>query len=304
MNESRIKKTALFQPRMNANERESRPRNEKHLRSLRNQIRIRVQSRLVAVGKPHHPWFVLILFTLAVALSGCEMTRRGRVEGRANAVFHEAILLKPKPGGAALPIERQLAPLIMAEAANAGTEDNPAIKIHCSVGSTQVHGRNHVQLTYWWRVGEVQPPFKRTGDNVGVRLTLDSNGKPVIWETLSSAPGPVIISVAESLNKGAKRAYGPPLPGRDFSIEQSDKEMPDVIVARLVDDAPAVMGPMVYVARSGQITSITCRCMPVQAEKLVAELTYQIVPEDLSPFGFPTQPTTPLESELRLPSTW
>ena len=54
---------------------------------------------------------------------------------------------------------------------------------------------------------------------------------------------------------------------------------PDVIVARVIEDGPVPMGPIVYLsAGTRQVSTLICRCMPAQARKLLATRTYDLLP--------------------------
>ncbi|MFH1109147.1 MAG: hypothetical protein V1790_08145 [Planctomycetota bacterium] len=56
--------------------------------------------------------------------------------------------------------------------------------------------------------------------------------------------------------------------------------MPDVVVARLIDDGPAPMGPYVYLnAPPGRaVTTVLCRCSPSQVEAFIETRYYDLVP--------------------------
>jgi hypothetical protein len=54
---------------------------------------------------------------------------------------------------------------------------------------------------------------------------------------------------------------------------------PDVIVARVIDDGPIPMGPIVYLsAETRQVSTLICRCMPAQARRLLVTGTYNLRP--------------------------
>ena len=135
--------------------------------------------------------------------------------------------------------------------------------------SVELNGRTHARFSYTWcyAPAEVQ----------GVRLTLGSDGRPLIWEVLRKQKAQCLIFVSESLEAAARQEFGPPLPGRKFSIETSLAKAPDTIVARVLADGPVPMGPMVYLrAHSHEVASLLCRCMPVQVKSLVSSEDYQL----------------------------
>jgi hypothetical protein len=70
-----------------------------------------------------------------------------------------------------------------------------------------------------------------------------------------------------------------------------------VVVARVIEDGPQPMGPIVYVSADGvTVETLICRCMSSQVDELVASETYPLVADDaLAP------PPADLLSLLRLP---
>jgi hypothetical protein len=100
-------------------------------------------------------------------------------------------------------------------------------------------------------------------------MTLSSAGAPVIWETVGGSGHRQRIYVAKSLETAALAAFGPPLPGRSLSIEQSQAAAPSTIIVRVLEDGPVPMGPMVYISgRPPEVASVICRCMPAQAREI------------------------------------
>jgi hypothetical protein len=141
------------------------------------------------------------------------------------------------------------------------------------MGATSVAGVNHLQMTYVWSCGKEQ------GTVLGVRITLDSQGLPVIWEVLDDRAGPRVIFVSQSLEEKAKKAFGPHSAGRHLAIEQPPGVAPDVVVARVIEDGPVAMGPIVHVtAKPCDISTVICRCMPTQARQLVGTKYYELKP--------------------------
>jgi hypothetical protein len=140
--------------------------------------------------------------------------------------------------------------------------------------------------------------------NRGVRLTLDSGGLPAIWEVLDDRPGVRVMFVSRSLEEKARAAFGPPPGGRQFAVEQEIALSPDVVVARVNDDGPAAMGPIVHLtAPRCEISAVICRCMPTQARQLVATKYYELKPlsQTMEKESQRLEPTRKLDEELRLP---
>ena len=152
--------------------------------------------------------------------------------------------------------------------------------IYVGLDTIQLEGKPYGQLTYLWVYGA--PAKGRTVPLLGlqgVRMTLDSTGRPVIWEVLSDHSGAELFFVSHKLEEAAEAQWGPALPGRRYAIERSCQEAPKVVVARVIADGPEAMGPMVYLqAGTHDVSTLLCRCMPAQASKLLHSGTYALVP--------------------------
>ena len=115
----------------------------------------------------------------------------------------------------------------------------------------------------------------------GLRITLDSQDQPAIWEILADTSGRQLVFISQSLEAAAAAEFGKPLPGRRYSIERSLKEAPNVIVPRVIDDGPAATGPIIYLSEGNRnVSTLICRCMPAQAKRLVATRTFDLTPLD------------------------
>lgn len=202
---------------------------------------------------------------------------RAQIEARALGVFDAAVLVKPREWASADALAAGLAPLLFREAMEGSTRElalAPQVVFH-RAGTLVLGGRAFPQMSYLWRAGDGADRTLR-----GVRITLDSRGLPVIWEVLDGgAPNDSkavrVVFVAQSLEARARTAFGPPLPGRRFAVE-AGAAAPETIVARVLDEGPALMGPEVYVNGAGEITAVTCRCMPPQVRRLVSTAWYEL----------------------------
>jgi len=116
----------------------------------------------------------------------------------------------------------------------------------------------------------------------GIAIILGASGLPILWEVLRDSSQRSIVYVAKSLEAAAAKAYGPVLTNRAFAVEKAPSESKGTVVARLLDDAPVAMGPIVNVAaETGDIAAVVCRCMPVQVQELISTSTYLTLPMDL-----------------------
>ncbi len=193
--------------------------------------------------------------------------------------------------------------------------------VYFAASTPLFNGRPHAQLAFVWLYDLGAAGSKSPIPVQGIRLTLDSSGEPVIWEVLADNSGREVIFVSQKLESAAAAEFGAVLPGRRHAIERGTNDAPRAIVARVIDDAPLPMGPMVYLTRDSRSAStVSCRCMPVQARKLARTETYDLFPLE-SVGGWPllqhvygpsadawsfwpgdSQPDPRLERCLRLPA--
>jgi len=155
-------------------------------------------------------------------------------------------------------------------------------------GSAIIDGVKHDQITFFWKLRFETPIRSRieignerspsyAAATIGIRITLGTDGFPVVWEVLDSRSGHRILYVSRAAESRARAQFGEPLGGRQFAIERAAEEVPHVILVRILDDGPVPMGPYLYVDMSDRITSVLCRCNPAQVDKFVEEDTYQIL---------------------------
>jgi hypothetical protein len=262
----------------------------------------------------------------------------GEVSGAPPMRFERAHLLKPAelPGAE---LAFRLAPLVLQEVR--GTNPPPIFtNVFFHFAAVELAGRSHAQVTYWWEYPprEPSPPSPRFAPPrrgpeprprhpaprpeplvaQGIRLTLDARGVPALFEVLGATNETIAIYVNDSLETAAQLEHGGPLPGRRLAIERAGEEAPNVEVPRVLEDPPAVMGPIVYLhADSRTVATIICRCMPAEARELAGQSFYTLVPADesgnVSPAtrlatAFPrrhpedfTNPSDRLTRSLRLP---
>lgn len=214
---------------------------------------------------------------------------------RATVQFAGADFFKPAPSNATN-LASTLAPLILQEAgeeAVAGASSSsfgtltfsngmPMVRtsrpaIYSSADAFQHNRKTYAQMAYLWFYAGRAPVQAVVVQ--GVRMTLDSSGNPVVWEVVTDHTGAELIFVAQSLEAAALAEFGKPVAGRRFSIERSLDEAPNVVVARVIEDGPVPMGPIVYIgAGTRDVSTLICRCMAAQAKKLFRTSTYELQP--------------------------
>ncbi|MCZ6651945.1 MAG: hypothetical protein O7D91_02835 [Planctomycetota bacterium] len=217
-----------------------------------------------------------------------------------------------KPAGPASDLDAYAAPLILQEAQPAGrigrvrVDENgrPAVEagtptVYYGRSRCALDGREYEQLIFlWFHAPSVEPEWSSSLPVQGIRITLDSEGLPLIWETMASDQPTRVIFASRRLETLAGQQYGPPLAGRLHSLETavasdgvasdgvasdgvaSDAvaSEPGAIVARVLEDGPLPMGPIVHLLRDGTIGTLSCRCMPSQVDNYVETLPYELAP--------------------------
>jgi hypothetical protein len=231
---------------------------------------------------------------------------RAEIYQRATNQFAQADFFKPAEAGTNdLPFT--LAPLILQEVNSTTVPPPPPDRFGALIPSNglptvapsrpavcwhadtvTLNGKAHTCLTYLWFCSFDQAEHGAPVPVQGVRLTLNSAGQPVIWEVLADSSGLALIFVSQSLEAVATARFGKPLPERRHAIERSLEEAPNVVVARVIDDGPVAMGPIVYL-RTGtcDVSTLICRCMPAQAKTLRTTTVYDLLPLSALPSNLP-----------------
>jgi hypothetical protein len=218
-----------------------------------------------------------------------------RLYARPTNFFAEALLLKPLEIETARPF-LTLAPLLLVQAmpplppnqfgmlslSNGSLHlDTQRPAIYAALDTLELGpGKTHPRCTYLWCYPASEGAATLTRLRLqGVRITLDSQGRPAVWEVLADSSCARLLFVSESLESAAATRHGKALPGRRYAIEQSLAEHPRALVARLLDDGPIPMGPLVYLeAGTGDVSTVLCRCMPAQARTVTQTRTCEVLP--------------------------
>jgi hypothetical protein len=218
------------------------------------------------------------------------------IRNRAESVFDQAQLYKPAdviddPLVATLspllflevPTNAPVAPDVPGELgrieleAGAATFSRFAPTLYYHANPLFLEGATHLQITFLWFHQARESSPTETARAQGVRITLDSQERPVIWEVLNDSSGCSVIFVAQSLESLTVEEHGPPLPGRRFSIENTVQRNPRVVVAAVIADGPVPMGPIVHLrAGTFDVSALICRCMPAQVRHLTGSTTFQM----------------------------
>ncbi len=212
---------------------------------------------------------------------------------RAGLKFTKAYLFKPEEKGAD-EVAFKLSPLVLREI-EPGQEipaatNNPGALSLGATGLALDCGRPTI---YWHAdsvllMGKVRPRLSYTwfflSGNAkqvsaqGIRITLGNSGEPIIWEALNDPTGLKLVFVSQALEMLAVTNFGKPPSGRKYAIERGSDDAPKLVVARVLDDGPVPMGPIVYLRADGSIGTVICRCMPAQANELIGTTNYTLRP--------------------------
>jgi len=259
-------------------------------------------------------FWVLACFALCSGLSatasqGRSALLRERIYARATNEFRLAALFKPR-GTNEDELSFKLAPLILQEVSNGAAElaksqvfgtltgnngaeavdrRRPAVYYHAS--TAMANGRPHARLCYFWFYSADPVASGPSLPAQGIRITLDSSGQPAIWEMLADSSDLNLIFISQKLESAAAAQFGAVLPGRRFAVERGTNDAPQAVVARVLDDAPLPMGPIIYLdAQSRSASTVTCRCMPVQVRQLARTETYDLLSMDSVLHLWPVRP--------------
>ncbi|WP_133111862.1 hypothetical protein [Candidatus Scalindua japonica] len=162
--------------------------------------------------------------------------------------------------------------------------------VYYSQSYVELGGSVYQQISYLWcyDMGNTECLAKNMGIAVqGIRMTMYGDGFPAIIEVLDDTSNHRILYVSTTLEETAVNVFGKPLPGRKYSIECNQEDLPDVVVARVVNNGPEPSGPFVYIKScSHDITTLLCRCENSQFRDIQEDVLYELLPiEELSFVG-------------------
>lgn len=223
--------------------------------------------------------------------------RREALYARGEGTFATADFWKPPDEGVA-DVSAEMFPLIVEERAAGGIAEDAFGRVDwsadgaCGVDSsrptvyagaaTMVRGgvvfEQHVFA--WFYPADGGSAGIRA---MGMRVTLSPEGLPMVWEVASHEDDGAMVFVSQSLEDAAAAAFGEPLAGRRFSVEGDVSAAPELVVARVLADGPAPMGPFFYVGADRMVRTVICRCMPSQAESFRETRNYEVEAMDALP---------------------
>ncbi len=257
---------------------------------------------------------------------------RERLYDRARVRLANAVLYKPSVQFAEDPAYG-LAPLFLFEVLDPGDTGEVAMArlarlypgvvnpwgpevwrvVHVFEDEVLVGGEVWPRVSYLWLQPRGVAGDQTSFTTQGIRIVANRSGHPVLWEVVADSTGARLLFVSASLEAAALTVHGPPLPGRRFACEREVAEAPRTVVARVLEDGPTPMGPIVYVQpRTANVLTVVCRCMPAQVTNVFETAEYAMYvldPEDPVEArairsltrGLVNEPPDELERQLRLP---
>jgi hypothetical protein len=208
--------------------------------------------------------------------------------------FALAGLLKPPAEGMSPAL--LAAPIIVEEVSAAVRPENGERRaVYAGEMAAVLQGVVYQQWVYWWEYPQGE---SEVSNWCWLRVTLDSRGSPVIWETLTARDARVEIYAAQSLEDQAREQFGAPVGGPAFSLAPQDASATSADIVRIISDGPAPMGPMVYVDAAHRIATVICRCMPAQVSAVSATEYYELAAAETFPVG----PVAPSADTAFLPA--
>ena len=194
--------------------------------------------------------------------------------------------------------------------------EGPLPVVHVVEDQVLLAGEWRSRVSYLWLQPRVSAEGQKAFTSQGVRITLNGAGHPALWEISVDSSRARLVFVSASLEQAAEAAHGLALPGRRFAIEADPREAQGTVVARVLDDGPSPMGPIIYVRpETSDIVTLTCRCMPSQVRSIARTEEYDLLVLDpqripdaralaMLSRGFTGAPPDYLEHSLRLPPTF
>jgi hypothetical protein len=229
-----------------------------------------------------------LIFASIAWLTGCSVvaTPHGSTSPTREAVYHAATnrvssVVLHKPASTPDGLAGQAAPLFMIE--THATNEIP-LTVEWTLSSVTIRGEPRPAVDFIWRVSACTDAAR------GLRVILGADGLPVLWEVLDANAHLRVFYVSRRIEALAAQEHGGPLKNRTYASEPED---PRVVVARVLDDAPVLMGPIIYLNKTAEVVSVICRCMPAQADALGGTQSYSLQPA--------TQTSAPANIPLRLP---
>lgn len=122
--------------------------------------------------------------------------------------------------------------------------------VYAYTSQAQIGGRVYQQLNYVWWFPErpamtVRDPVAGHIDGSVIRITLDANAQPAFIESSLNCGCAHEVFASNNIESAAREAFGSPLEGKRFAIENSISGKRDVVVIDTFDAEPNASHPLV-----------------------------------------------------------
>jgi len=213
--------------------------------------------------------FVATLTAGCARLPVVSQAEREDLYARADRWFDQTVLVKPEDSERP---EFRLAPLLIQQVRSGDRTPEVPYTVYFWPTFGRWHNQVLEQFNYLWFY-ESEAGGRKTPQ--GVRITLDTAGRPIVWEILRDRTGARILYVSQAVEGAAMREFPAPLAHRRFWVERGVSETPEVVVARVINDSETIMGPILYLeAGTHDVSTLICRCMEAQAREVLGTGTY------------------------------
>ncbi len=153
----------------------------------------------------------------------------------------------------------------------AGAADDIEVQVDTSrptvygyTSQAKINGTRRPQLVYVWWFPE-RPSMTKHDPAAGridgdtLRLTLDPQNRPAVFEVVQGCGCGHLVYVAEDIERRARNEFGPPEKGKRLSVERDVHDKRDLIVSGTVRVPANGCRPLVY-ARAGvhAIAGVSC----------------------------------------------
>ncbi|MFQ5489676.1 MAG: hypothetical protein ACE5GE_03040 [Phycisphaerae bacterium] len=125
--------------------------------------------------------------------------------------------------------------------------------VYTFASQAKINDRTYLQVNYVWWFPERPPmieddPAAGPIDGGTLRITLDAQDQPAIVESSLNCGCAHEVFVSKELEAAARREFGPPLEGKQFSVERHIPGKHDVIVIDTFTPASVASQPLVLLA--------------------------------------------------------
>jgi len=244
-----------------------------------------------------------------LGVAAAERKLEERREKTVDAAFAQAVAWLPRTNGRS-DLPARLAPLVLiaepprrsypaqydrlGEVYLTGRPGDVSVHVNTSrpvvyayADETKIHGRRHVQLVFAWWYPE-RPAMEKDDPAAGhidgdtLRITLDAQGRPAIFEVMQSCGCGHLVYVSDSLEQAARRQFGRPSGDRKWSVQGQSGGRRDLIVMGAIE-VPACDPHAITFVEAGYHSVVRVDCvsgLDVSGLNAIRSELYELVDYD------------------------